>query len=69
MDTTLPQKFPFVLDRNLAKANCTGNRIYTIFNYTIKHLIDILIFAGGAQRGNRREREAREFEQQLQLEF
>ena len=29
MDTALPQKFPFILDRNLAKANCTGNRVYT----------------------------------------
>ena len=29
MDTTLPQKFPFILDRNLAKANCTGNRVCT----------------------------------------
>ena len=27
MDTALPQKFPFILDRNLAKANCTGNRV------------------------------------------
>ena len=27
MDTALPQKFPFILDRNLAKANCTENRI------------------------------------------
>ena len=25
MDTALPQKFPFILDRNLAKVNCTGN--------------------------------------------
>ena len=24
MDTALPQKFPFILDRNLAKANCTS---------------------------------------------
>ena len=23
MDAALPQKFPFILDRNLAKANCT----------------------------------------------
>ena len=23
MDTALPQKFPFILDRNLAKANCS----------------------------------------------
>ena len=27
MDTALPQKFPFILDRNLAKANCTENRV------------------------------------------
>ena len=29
MDTALPQKFPFILDRNLAKANCTGNMVCT----------------------------------------
>ena len=29
MDTALPQKFPFILDRNLAKANCTENRVFT----------------------------------------
>ena len=29
MDTALPQRFPFILDRNLAKANCTGNRVCT----------------------------------------
>ena len=29
MDTALPQKFPFILDRNLVKANCTGNRVCT----------------------------------------
>ena len=29
MDTALPQKFPFISDRNLAKANCTGNRVCT----------------------------------------
>ena len=29
MDTALPQKFPFILDRNLAKANCTKNRVFT----------------------------------------
>ena len=27
MDTALCQKFPFILDRNLAKAKCTGNRV------------------------------------------
>ena len=29
MDTALPQKFPFILDRNLAKANCTENPVCT----------------------------------------
>ena len=29
MDTALPQKFPFILDRNLPKANCTENRVCT----------------------------------------
>ena len=29
MDTALPQKFPFILDRNLAKANYTENRVCT----------------------------------------
>ena len=29
MDTALTQKFPFILDRNLAKANCTENHVCT----------------------------------------
>ena len=29
MDTALPPKFPFILDRNLAKSNCTENRVCT----------------------------------------
>ena len=29
MDTALPQKFSFILDRNLAKANCTENHVCT----------------------------------------
>ena len=29
MDTALLQKFPFILDRNLAKANCTENQVCT----------------------------------------
>ena len=29
MDTVLPQKFLFILDRNLAKANCTENHVCT----------------------------------------
>ena len=29
MDTALTQKFPFILDRNLAKGNCTENQVFT----------------------------------------
>ena len=29
MDTALPQKFPFILDSNLEKANCTEDRVCT----------------------------------------
>ena len=29
MDTALIQKFPLILDRNLAKANCTENQVCT----------------------------------------
>ena len=29
MDTAIPQICPFILDRNLAKANCRGNRVCT----------------------------------------
>ena len=29
MDTALTQKIPFILDRNLEKANCTGNQVCT----------------------------------------
>ena len=29
MDTALTQKFSFILDRNLAKANCTENHVCT----------------------------------------
>ena len=29
MDTAVPQKFSFLLDRNLAKANCTEDRVCT----------------------------------------
>ena len=41
MDTALPQKFPFILDRNLAKANRTGNRVckscdIVVLDYRIK---------------------------------
>ena len=40
MDTALPQKFPFILDSNLAKANCTGNQVCTscdivVLEYTL----------------------------------
>ena len=29
MDTALTQKFPFILDSNLAKNNCTENHVCT----------------------------------------
>ena len=37
MDTALPHIFPFILDRNFAKPNWTGNRVYTS--------CDIVVFA------------------------
>ena len=43
MDTALPQKYPFILDRNLAKANCTGNRVCTSCDYDIVVLAFTLI--------------------------
>ena len=47
MDTKLPQKFPFILDRNLAKANCTGNHVCTscdrvVLDYNKKWLGDVI---------------------------
>ena len=46
MDTALPQKFPFILDRNLAQANCTRNRVCTscdivALGINIKNSVDI----------------------------
>ena len=41
MDTALTQKFPFILDRNLAKANCTGNRVCTSCDTVV---LDITIY-------------------------
>ena len=35
MDTALPQKFPFILDRNLAKANCTEDCVCTSFDKVV----------------------------------
>ena len=36
MDTALPQKFPFILDRNLAEANCRGgNPVCTSFDTVV----------------------------------
>ena len=46
MDTALPQKFSFILDRNLAKANCTENRVCTSCDTVVLGLyIYIPIFA------------------------
>ena len=38
MDTTLQQKFPFILDRNLAKANCTENQVCTFCDTVVLDL-------------------------------
>ena len=43
MDTALPQKFPFILDRNLAKANCTGNRVCTSCETVVLGLTQVLV--------------------------
>ena len=40
MDTALLQKFPFILDRNLAKANCTENWVCTSCD-TVVLVIDL----------------------------
>ena len=45
MDTALPQKFPFILDRNLAKANCTENRVCTSCDIVVLELTIINTFA------------------------
>ena len=51
MDTELLQKFPFILDRNLAKANCTGNRVCTpcdigvlVLHSNLSNLFEDLVF-------------------------
>ena len=49
MDTALPQKFPFILDRNLAKANCTGNRVCTSCDTVVLGLNAILHTSTGLQ--------------------
>ena len=41
MDTAHPQKFPFILDRNLAKANGTGNHVCTSCDTVV---LDIYIY-------------------------
>ena len=43
MDTALPQKFPFILDRNLAKANGTENHVCTdVLWYSSSWYVSIL---------------------------
>ena len=44
MDTALTQKFPFILDRNLAKANGTENHLCTSCDKVVLGLL--LIFVG-----------------------
>ena len=56
MDTTLPQKFPFILDRNLAKANCTENHVCTSCDTVVLGLVlssrDYLNIEGGSLHAN-----------------
>ena len=47
MDTSLPHKFPFILDRDLAKANCKENRVCTscdtvVLGYNIYNKISLI---------------------------
>ena len=42
MDTALPQKFPFILDRNLAKANCTENHVCTSCDTVVLGSYDLI---------------------------
>ena len=42
MDTALPQKFPFILDKNLAKANCTENHVCTSCDIVVLGFYSIL---------------------------
>ena len=45
MDTALPQKFPFILDRNLVKANCEENMVCTSCDTVVLgHTIYFFIF-------------------------
>ena len=41
MDTALPQKFPFILDRNLEKANFTENWVCTYCDIVVLDLNQI----------------------------
>ena len=38
MDTAFPQKIPFILDSNLAKANCTEDRVCTSYDKVVLSL-------------------------------
>ena len=42
MDTALPRKFPFILDTNLAKANCTENDVCTSCDKVVLELYIII---------------------------
>ena len=46
MDTAITQKFPFILDRNLAKANCTGNHVCTSCDKVVldRYILNQFIF-------------------------
>ena len=50
MDTALPQKFPFILGRNLAKANCTHKKNQVCTSCDIVVLGRYIYFKGTLHR-------------------
>ena len=49
MDTAFTQKFPFILDRNLAKDNCTENHVCTSCDIVVLGL-SLKIYLTGLQK-------------------
>ena len=52
MDTALPQKIPFILDRNLAKANCTEDYVCTSCDKVVLDLALNHILTGMSKKRN-----------------
>ena len=52
MDTALPKKIPFNLDRNLVKANCTGNHVCTSCDRVVLDISIYWLLLGGFEAIN-----------------